>query len=194
VLDVLQERGVQATFFLVAERVRRDPGLARRVAEAGHEVGLHGDTHVDLRGTKPIDLYRSLRRGRRDVERVVGQQLRWFRPPYGTQEPETVAACRAVGLQSVLWSATALDWRNEPIERQIEHAFQDLAPGGVLLLHDGSARIAQPPPPPPPTQPELLERILDRLDDLSLAPVPIRTLCAAGAPVREQWFEQWLHG
>src|SRR6187401_1455912 len=50
VLDVLRDGGVPATFLIVAERVRQHPALARRVIAEGHEVGLHGDQHVDMSG------------------------------------------------------------------------------------------------------------------------------------------------
>src|SRR5215475_5592985 len=41
-LRLLEERGVRATFFLLGSMVQRSPELAREIAEAGHEVGLHG--------------------------------------------------------------------------------------------------------------------------------------------------------
>ena len=193
VLDVLRDRGVPATFLLVAERVRRYPALARRVLVEGHEIGLHGDRHEEMCGGSLRNQYRSLRRGRRDVEALLNTRVRWFRPPYGKQEPETVAACRASGMRPLMWSTSAHDWKSVAIEEQLAHAMTGLRPGAVILLHDGSAREADPPPPPPRTQPELLERLLDLLDRHGLQPVTVSDLVASGTPVREPWFEQWLH-
>ncbi|MET0421165.1 MAG: polysaccharide deacetylase family protein, partial [Acidimicrobiia bacterium] len=45
ILGVLDELGWSATFFMLGEMVRRAPGLARDVADAGHEIAVHGDVH-----------------------------------------------------------------------------------------------------------------------------------------------------
>jgi peptidoglycan/xylan/chitin deacetylase (PgdA/CDA1 family) len=193
VLDVLRDRKVRATFLLVGDRVRQHPDLARQVLAEGHEVGLHGDRHVDMRGGSVAEQYRALRQGRSDIEALLGVRIAWFRPPYGKQEPRTVIACRLAGMRPLMWSTSAHDWRPDPIEHQLTHAASGLRPGAVVLLHDGSARIAEPPPPPPRTQPELLERLLDLMYERSLEPVTVSELCASGDPVRAQWFEQWLH-
>jgi peptidoglycan/xylan/chitin deacetylase (PgdA/CDA1 family) len=149
VLDVLRLRNVKATFFLVAEQVRAHPELARRVVAEGHEVGLHGDHHIDQRGLGPLEAVRAMRRGKRDVEVVVGAPVRWCRPPYGKQSSQVVAASRIARLEPVLWTAAAHDWRDDPVEQQVARAAADLRPGAVLLLHDGAADEVDPPRPAP---------------------------------------------
>ena len=193
VLDVLARADVKATFFLVAERARSNPGLARRVADDGHDIGLHGDRHVDVRGGGLREQFRTLRRARRDLERITGCPVRWFRPPYGKQDARTVLATRAAGMRCLLWSASALDWEDRPIPDQLARARVGLRPGAVVLLHDGAADAVDPSPPLPATQPELLDDLLVELDAQSLRPVPISELCASGRPVREPWFGSWLH-
>ena len=193
VLDVLRAAGVPATFLLVAEQVRRHPALARRVLAEGHEVGLHGDQHVDMRGGSLSAQHAALRRGRRDVEAVLGTRLRWFRPPYGTQDAATVLASRAVGLRPLMWSTSGHDWEPTTLAEQLEHVTAGFAPGAVVLLHDGAADVVEPPTPPPPFQPELLARLLDVLTERGLEPVTVSRLIAAGRPVRAPWFGKWLH-
>lgn len=48
VLDVLEDHGVQATFFVVGKLAREHPGIVARIAAAGHEIGSHGHTHQPL--------------------------------------------------------------------------------------------------------------------------------------------------
>lgn len=193
VLDTLARRGAPATFFVVAERARRHPDLLRRVVSGGHEIGLHGDRHVDHCELTFGEQLRALHRGRRTVEGVAGRPVRWFRPPYGRQEPETVVASRLNRMSCVLWSASAHDWEDKSIEAQLAQLRRGLRPGAIVLLHDGSARPAIPPPPPPRNQPELLDRVLDVLTERGLRPVTLSDLYAGGQLVREQWFERWLH-
>jgi peptidoglycan/xylan/chitin deacetylase (PgdA/CDA1 family) len=137
--------------------------------------------------------YLALQRGRRDLETLLGVRVKWFRAPYGHQEPETVLACHLAGMRPLMWSTSAHDWQPDPIDEQLAHVAGGLTPGAIVLLHDGSARIAEPQPPPPSTQPELLERLLDLLHERSLRPVTMSALCASGAVVRAPWFERWLH-
>lgn len=193
VLDVLAEHGAVATFLLVAQRVRQHPELARRVVRAGHEVGLHGDRHIDLRNVAAPALYRGLRQGRADISAITGSPVIWFRPPYGKQKPETVAAVRAAGMRPLLWSTSAHDWQSSTVAEQLEHVGVGLRPGAVVLLHDGAADEVEPPPPPPATQPALLDGLLRLLAERSLRPVTMSALCAAGRPERAPWFEHWLH-
>ena len=47
-LDTLADLGWHATFFMLGEMTRRDPGLAGAVADAGHEIGVHGDVHGNM--------------------------------------------------------------------------------------------------------------------------------------------------
>lgn len=127
VLDMLADVGLRATFFMSGEQAELHPELARRVAEEGHEVALHGHEH--LREPPPGDFERGLRA----VEQASGRRPTRFRPPYG----RVVEA----PLEVVLWSAWGLDWETVSPERIAELVLRDLDPGAIVLLHD-SARYA----------------------------------------------------
>jgi peptidoglycan/xylan/chitin deacetylase (PgdA/CDA1 family) len=49
---VLKKHHVQATFFVVGSAVVEHPGVARRIIEEGHEIGVHTLTRADL-GSAP---------------------------------------------------------------------------------------------------------------------------------------------
>jgi peptidoglycan/xylan/chitin deacetylase (PgdA/CDA1 family) len=44
-LDLLRDEAVLATFFVTGQVARTHPDTIRRIVDAGHEVGCHGDTH-----------------------------------------------------------------------------------------------------------------------------------------------------
>jgi peptidoglycan/xylan/chitin deacetylase (PgdA/CDA1 family) len=48
ILDVLGRHHVPATFFVIGTHAARNPGIIRRIARAGHELGVHTFTHPDL--------------------------------------------------------------------------------------------------------------------------------------------------
>ena len=140
VLDALDAAGARATFFMVGEQAMRHHGLAREVAERGHEVALHGHEHVshdELGGRAGDDLARGLG----TLEVATGRRPRLVRPPYGLFSEASHRACDHLGLEPVYWSAWGLDWEPIPAERIADLALRDLDDGTILVLHD-SARYA----------------------------------------------------
>jgi peptidoglycan/xylan/chitin deacetylase (PgdA/CDA1 family) len=131
-LEMLGALGVRATFFVVGERAARHPDLVHAIADAGHEIGLHGWTHRYGLWARPrlgwcIDA----------TVAVSGQRPVWFRPPYGVLSLTSAIEARRCGLRPVLWSAWGRDWRAQATR---ESVLDDLAPGlvggGTLLLHE----------------------------------------------------------
>ncbi len=157
VLDVLAGHGAHATFFLISERARRHPSLVGQISSAGHEIALHGRTHVDLTSLPPWTALAAVRGGLRElagVPTVADHPIRFFRPPYGTQSPWTHAAARWCGLEVVGWTASPRDFLVLEPERHVAITFDDLGPGGVVLMHDG-----------PPTNPARRVAVLDAILD-----------------------------
>lgn len=136
-LDLLADRGVQATFFLLGAHVAEAQDLVREMAAAGHELAVHGWTHENLSLVPPGRLARELEVTRELIEGITGQAVRWYRPPYGVLTAAGVYAARRARLQTILWSAWGCDWtrRATPasIVRTVDRAVR---PGGTVLLHD----------------------------------------------------------
>lgn len=136
-LDELDRLEVRATFFLLGEHAARHEGLTRRIAERGHEIGLHGWTH--RRPWVPWDPREAagLRRTQEAVEVATGREPRWYRPPYGILTGGRWAAAARCGLHTVLWSAWGKDWRPGATARSVyQTLLPDLSGGATVLLHD----------------------------------------------------------
>lgn len=136
VLDALAAQGTRATFFVLAERARRNPDIVRRIAADGHEIGLHGLDHRRLTRLSLRAVTAAVRDGRRIVEDIAGQPVTLFRPPYGVMTTRQFVLVRAMGLQVVLWSAWARDWEPGNGDDVVRRALGAVHPGAVLLLHD----------------------------------------------------------
>jgi peptidoglycan-N-acetylglucosamine deacetylase len=138
ILELLARHRATATFFVVGEQVRRRPALLARIRAQGHQVALHGDRHrLQLRLGRDA-LVDDLRRGAAAIEDALGEPPTWHRPPYGIYSPAGLAATRAAGLAPLLWSRWGKDWRRLTTPRRIAARVTDgLAPGDVILLHDG---------------------------------------------------------
>lgn len=81
ILELLDQHGVRATFFVVGQVARKHPGLVRKIAGLGHEIGCHGDRHRAVNRLQPHEFRQDLRAARASIENVVGHPINSFRAP-----------------------------------------------------------------------------------------------------------------
>lgn len=136
-LQALDRHGVQATFFLLGSQVLRAPRLTTAIAEAGHEIGVHGWDHRCLLRKTPARTHRELLDTRNLVETVTGVRPRWFRPPYGVFSTASLLSARRLGLTPVLWSTWGFDWTEGSTPTSVHRkVMKNLGDRGTILLHD----------------------------------------------------------
>jgi peptidoglycan-N-acetylglucosamine deacetylase len=142
-LDLLASHQVRAIFFLMGNYVRRRPDLARAVHQAGHLIGNHTMTHPSLMWESPAKVLQELAGCNAAIEDTIGEQVKWFRPPFGARRPDVLKVARELDLTPVMWNITAHDWdaTNAPlladrVRSGIENN-QRNSRGSNILLHDG---------------------------------------------------------
>lgn len=81
ILELLDGTSSHATFFVLGWVARRHPGLVRRIAEAGHEVGCHGDLHRRANTLTQQEFRADLRAARASLEEAGGARATAFRAP-----------------------------------------------------------------------------------------------------------------
>ncbi len=141
---------MRATFFLLGSRVALMPRLAAEIADAGHEVAVHGWDHryLPLRG--PRATYDDLSRTMDVITAATGTVPALFRPPYGVLSGSAVVAARRLGLTTVLWSCWGREWTAGATPASVYSELSaGLRGGATVLLHDcdctspaGSAQAA----------------------------------------------------
>ncbi len=136
-LDTLADLGWHATFFMLGEMTRRDPGLARAVADAGHEIGVHGDVHGNMLRRTPRHAADDIARAHETITRATGVEPCWFRPPFGISSYASLRAARRLGMTTVLWTTWGRDWRREATPASVvADVTRRYVDGGTVLLHD----------------------------------------------------------
>lgn len=136
-LEVLEKRQVQATFFMLGRYVRERPEIARAVSEAGHVIGNHSFTHPNLIFVGDTKLRQELEQTSNAIEDATGECPLLFRPPFGGRRPGTFRVAEESGMLPVMWRVVCYDWKANSHEQILEHARQQIAGGEVVLLHDG---------------------------------------------------------
>jgi len=136
-LDELAKQNVRATFFMIGRYAAEHPELARLVASAGHEIANHTYSHPNLIFRSGAQARQEFAACTRALHDAVGAHTSFFRPPFGGRRPVTLRTARQLGLQTVMWSVSAQDWKRNAggIEREVLRIVRG---GDVVLMHDGS--------------------------------------------------------
>jgi peptidoglycan/xylan/chitin deacetylase (PgdA/CDA1 family) len=138
-LDLLARHGARATFFVVGNHVKGSEPLLRRIVDEGHELGNHSYSHPHTLLLSRSEIVDELS-ATNDALAQVGTTPRWARPPFGKDRRRFTGAACELGLVSVMWSIDSGDTRGRGRDEIVEYVLQEVAPGAILLFHDGGDR------------------------------------------------------
>ena len=132
-LDGLAARGVHATFFLIGSQVAGMEDVVERMAEEGHQVGIHTWDHIQLHGLPTAALCAQLGQTRACLQSILGPVDLMVRPPYGFVD-DALRAC--AGGPIVCWSVDTEDWRTKDSGKILDVIYRCTGDGDIVLLHD----------------------------------------------------------
>ncbi|WP_127500526.1 polysaccharide deacetylase family protein [Actinoplanes solisilvae] len=135
-LDVLDELGVPATFFMVGRNVLEYAGLVKNRL-GRHEVGNHSWEHRDLATMNLPAIQDDLRRTHAVIQNKLGRTPVLFRPPFGHFGGSTVLAADSFGYDLILWDRQMHErrFKDDPAA-QAKDIVDTVRPGSIVLAHD----------------------------------------------------------
>lgn len=138
ILEILQETDTKATFFLIGQSIADNPEAARKVAEAGHEIGNHTFTHDRW------FLVSSLQNVASELERTdhlirsagYGGTIH-VRPPFGKKLFTLPYHLARTGRKTIMWDIEPESYPEvaKSAAAITEHVLQRVRPGSIILLH-----------------------------------------------------------
>ncbi len=136
-LGILASHNTKATFFLCGCWIRNHPREAEKILNAGHEIGNHGDMHLDPVKLSKEELITEIKKQEEEIQKRFGITQTLYRPAYGSYNTEVVRTAKDLGYEVIQWSVDSLDWKNygadEIQSRILNHSM--LNNGAVLLFH-----------------------------------------------------------
>lgn len=132
-LDILKEKSVPATFFMLGMRAAAYPDVVRRVKAEGHEVASHTMYHQNLITLAPEAVAADIAEAKATMAGILGGEPGLIRPPYGNYDGMVAGL---VGTPMILWSVDTLDWKNKDVGAIISTAMGQVHDGAVILMHD----------------------------------------------------------
>lgn len=141
IMDICEQYGVNATFFLVGFWVEDYPDVAKSIADRGFEIGLHSSTHPDMCNLNTKQMSLELSKNQQIIQSVCGVQAKLFRPPYGSYNNDLLETCRQLGIITVQWSVDSLDWKGLSGGEIAGRVCERSRPGSIVLFHNNSDNI-----------------------------------------------------
>ncbi len=137
-LDILKEKKVHATFFLLGKNhVKKHPRHRPPArGRGGHEIANHTWSHEILTDKKPAEIRAELEKTQDAIAAITGKKPRLMRPPQGRTDDTVSGISKDLGLSQILWSATAKDYSTTDSSLIKKRIVDQASKDGIILLHD----------------------------------------------------------
>ncbi len=136
-LDMLKERGIKATFYVVGTNAAEYPEILQRMVAEGHEIGNHSWNHPTLTRMSEAAVKSQLDRTEAAIVKATGIRSATMRPPYGATNAKLNKRYNdEFGMKTIMWSVDPLDWKYRNADRVQREIVAGATPGGIILAHD----------------------------------------------------------
>lgn len=137
VIQILQEKGAVATFFMLGNSVTANPQIVKQVADAGFEIGTHSISHPNLGKASEEKIRREIEDSCDMIEQASGTRPKLFRPPYGNTNESVRKVCEQNGLVIIHWSVDPRDWAPKASPEDVRKAtLKQAHSGAIVCIHD----------------------------------------------------------
>lgn len=168
-IDILDQYGVNTTFFVVGDWVDKYPESVQALAEAGNEVMNHSSSHAHFSALSTSEITADISECNDKIEAITGVRPTLFRCPYGEYDDHVIKAVNSLGMTAVQWDVDSLDWKGIEAGQITRRVLDRVQPGSIVLFHNAAEHT-----------PEALPAILDALQGEGYRIVPISQLLLEG--------------
>jgi peptidoglycan-N-acetylglucosamine deacetylase len=136
-LEMLKQRNIKATFFLIGQNAASNPEVVRRILADGHEIGNHSWTHPQLSKLSDDRVTAEITKTQEAIKSASGFTPTLLRPPYGAITPRQREWIEnQFGLNIILWSVDPFDWKRPGASVITQRILTQVHPGAIILSHD----------------------------------------------------------
>ena len=142
-LSIMKEHNIRCTFFAVQFWVEKYPEYAKKIVDMGHELGTHSHTHSYMSKQSVAEIKDELTTSSQAIERVTGQKVTLFRPPYGDYDNDVIQTSLSLGIYPIQWDVDSLDWKNLSANEIALRIVNGAKPGSIILCHNNGMHTAE---------------------------------------------------
>ena len=136
-LKILNDNDAKSTFFLIGNKVAANPAGAKRILDAGMEVGNHTWEHPNMTTIPPEDIASQISKANDAITAATGQTPKLLRTAGGLINDNVLAAAKQWGMADINWDVIPFDWMNDSNTAATRYMLMtQIKPGSVVLFHD----------------------------------------------------------
>ncbi|HFD0842388.1 TPA: polysaccharide deacetylase family protein [Enterococcus faecium] len=132
-LQILKEKNVHATFFVLGENTAQHPEIVKQTAEAGHEIGNHTYDHQDLAVLSAQSITEEVAKTDTGIKKATGKTPTFVRPPYGSI---TSVGASVIRRPIIEWSVDSEDWKTRNPDLILQKIQATVYDGAIILFYD----------------------------------------------------------
>lgn len=143
IIEICKENNIEVTFFLVGFWVETYPDKVKEIYDAGFDIGTHSNTHPQMSKLSATQITEELQTSCKLISDITGQNVRFFRPPYGDYNDLLINTATNLGLQTIQWSVDSLDWKGLSASQILTRVNTGVHDGAIILFHNNSDHIIE---------------------------------------------------
>lgn len=136
-LDILKQRNIKATFFMIGQNAEHNPAIVQRILAEGHEIGNHSWTHPQLSKLSDDRVTEEINKTQAAIKNACGYTPVILRPPYGAitaRQKQWIE--QQFGLSVIIWTVDPFDWKRPGASVIEQRILAGARPGAIILSHD----------------------------------------------------------
>ena len=103
------------------------------MTQAGHLIGNHTYSHIQLSSRNSDTFRQELIQTNEVIEGLTGQEVQYVRPPYGTGDKKFE---KELNMFPVLWTIDPLDWCSDNVACIVQNVTSKAEENSIILMHD----------------------------------------------------------
>ncbi len=188
-LDILKERNIKCTFFVIGKNAKAYPKIIQRMLAEGHEIANHTWTHCSLTSRSDAQIRSELQQSEDALVAAANYRPHLIRPPYGAINTRIKQLMfTEFGYPTIMWSVDPQDWRRPGSSVVTSRLVNGAHPGAIMLSHDIHAPTIQ-------AMPSMFDQLLakgyqfvtvSQLMNMEKANMPVGVVIRPALPVTDK--------
>lgn len=139
ILDVLNNEGVKATFFVMGLWANENQDMTKKIASAGEEIASHSMNHTRYPDMATSEILADASDASDVIFQLTGFDTRMIRMPYGAFNTESISALESEGYTPVKWSIDSQDWKTNDAKKIENEVLSQVKSGDIIMFQNNVA-------------------------------------------------------
>ena len=136
ILDLLEEEGVKATFFVTGKWVDKYKEDLISINDKGHEVGNNSLTYTYFTKISEDEIKNEIKSAENKINEVVGEKSKLVRPPFGDYSSSVIKTIEGEGYYPIIWDIDSLDTTNRDKKEMVDIVLKQVSNGSIILFNN----------------------------------------------------------